>query len=435
MVAKFLLASGAALIMASAFAALDGSYVLPLDHEAIRYAGARLDDPVARLQNRLEATDAKLEYNADFGYLPSVLKQLGVPVSSQVLVFSKTSFQAARIFPKNPRALYFNDEVFVGFVRGGDVLELAAVDPTQGVVFYVLDQADTAAPRFERQDSCLQCHHSGSTLGIPGLVVRSVYPDRNGMPIFQAGSFITDHRSPLEQRWGGWYVTGTHGKHSHLGNRTFTGVSDVAAGKPESLNRKNLEGLIDAGSLLRPHSDIVALMVLEHQTRMQNMITRVGWDARMAMHQREIMNKALGERPGTMNESTTNRLKNLAEELVRHLLFTDEAPIMGPIAGTSGFAEEFASAGPRDSKGRSLRQVDLNRRLFKYRCSPLVYSRAFQSLPPLLKEQVNRRLLQVLNGEDRDPAFASISEDERVAIREILTDTKVLEPAAKPQKL
>jgi hypothetical protein len=409
-----------------AWAGLDGSYVFPADHEAIQYSKLAANDPVARLQARLAERRTKLEYHPDFGYLPSVLKQLGVPTSSQVLVFSKTSFQASRISPKNPRALYFSDEISVGFVRGGDVLEFAAADARQGVIFYTLDQENSGAPAFKRQDSCLQCHASGSTLGVPGLVVRSVYPERSGMPIFHAGSFVTDHRSPLDQRWGGWYVTGTHGEQRHLGNRVFADASETKAPAADGLNRKKLDGLIDTGSWLAPHSDIVALMVLEHQTRMQNLITRVGWEVRMASYQAEALNKALGEPAGTMSESMTKRVNNLAEELVRHMLFTDEAPLSGPVAGTSSFAQEYASAGPRDGKGRSLREFDLQKRLFRYPCSPLVYSPGFRELPPAVRERVKLRLRQILSGEDRDSVFARLSADDRTAIREILTDTHVL---------
>ena len=419
---------GAAAILATvcAYAGLEGSYVLPVDHEAIQYTKLPVTDPVARLQNKLAEKQVKLDYHPDFGYLPAVLKHLGIPSSSQVLVFSKTSFQAPRIWPRMPRALYFNDEIAVGFVRGGDVLEFAAADPRQGVIFYTLDQEKTGTPVLERQDSCLQCHASGSTLGVPGLVVRSVYPDRNGMPLFQAGSFVTDHRSPLDQRWGGWYVTGTHGDQRHMGNRVYGGAASLKTPGEDSQNRTTLEGLIDTASWPEPSSDIVALMVLEHQTRMQNLITRVGWEVRMAVYQREAMNKVFGEPPGTMTPDTTRRINNLAEELVTHMLFTDEALLTAPVAGSSRFAAEYAASGPRDRKGRSLREFDLKRRLLKYPCSPLVYSAAFQNLPPLVLDQVKRRLVEVLSGQDQSPVFARLSVDDRQAIREILTDTKVL---------
>ena len=197
------LAAALSAIAVRAFADLDGSYVLPLDDWAIQYATRPLADPVTLLQQRIKRGEAKLEHDADYGYLKSVLRNLQAPVSSQVLVFSKTSFQAARISPRIPRALYFNDHVAVGWVKGGDVVEIASVDPRQGVIFYTLDQEQSASPRIVRRDECLQCHATGSTLGVPGFVVRSVYPDASGMPLFHVGTFISDHRSPLSQRWGG----------------------------------------------------------------------------------------------------------------------------------------------------------------------------------------------------------------------------------------
>ena len=407
-----------------AFAGLDGSHVLPMDHEAILYSKSPVDDVVSRLQRKVASGEVTLDYDSTFGYLPSVLKHLQVPMSSQVLVFSKTSFQAPKISPRMPRALYFNDEVSVGFVRGGDVLELAAVDPKQGIVFHILDQEKTAKPQFDRQDQCLQCHASGGTLGVPGLVVRSVFPDRTGMPVFQAGSFITDHRSPLTERWGGWYVTGSHGEQRHMGNSFLSDQRNPEGfDRTSGANVSDLAGRIDTGAYLTPHSDIVALMLLEHQTRMQNLITRVGWETRMALHEREGMNKALGEPAGTMTESTVRRINSAVEELVRYMLFVEEAPLNGEVRGTSSFAEEYAKAGVRDKKGRSLRDLDLKTRLLRYPCSPLIYSRAFQELPERAKTQAYLRLRQVLSGEDKGPAFAKLSAADRKALCEILGDT------------
>ena len=182
------------------FFGFGGSYVVPLDHDAIQYSKRPVSDPVSKLNGQT------FEWEDGSGYLRSVLKALNVPVESQVLVFSKTSFQASRIGPVMPRALYFNDSVTVGYVRGGDVLEFAASDPKQGSIFYTLDQDPAVKPRFERRDTCLQCHQSGATTGVPGLVVRSVYPERSGMPLFQSGSFTTDHRSPLKEQIGRAHV-------------------------------------------------------------------------------------------------------------------------------------------------------------------------------------------------------------------------------------
>ena len=420
----FVVVSVAVVTAAVALAGLSGSYVVPLDDPAIQYTTRPVSDPVAKLQKRLDRGEAKLEYHPDFGYLVSVLRNLRAPVSSQVLVFSKTSFQAARIYPRMPRALYFNDGVAVGFVRGGDVLEIAAVDPSQGVIFYTLDQWRSTAPQFVRRDDCLQCHYNGSTLGVPGLLVRSVYPDMTGVPLYPRGAFITDHRSPLKERWGGWYVTGTHGKQTHLGNVVYERGNSPARDTPSGNNVTDLRRHLDTEAYLSPHSDIVALMVLEHQTRMQNLITRVAFETRMAVASQIAIDKELKRPGGELNEGTKRRIHAAADELAAYMLFAGETPIESKIAGTSDFAAEFTKEGPRDHKGRSLRQLELTRRMFQYPCSYLIYSEAFDNLPDPARDRVYQRLWEVLTGKDTSPAFAHLSMADRHAIFEILLETK-----------
>jgi hypothetical protein len=415
----------ATLLAAYAFADLDGSYILPRDHAAIQYGAAPVHDRIAALQEHLRSGKAKLEFREPHGYLDAVLKALDVPVSSQVLVYSKTSFQAPRISPRMARALYFNDDVYVGWVPGGDVLEFAAQDPQQGVIFYTMDQEAGLKARLDRRDECLQCHASGGTLGVPGIVVRSVFVERSGMPLFQAGGFVTDHRSPFAQRWGGWYVTGTHGDQRHMGN-VFAEDRD----HPEQLDREkganvtDLKSRIDIGAYLGGHSDLVALMVLEHQTRMTNLITRVNYETRMAMHEQHAINKSLGEPDDRISDSARRRIDNAAEALVKYLLFADEAVLEGPVKGTSTFARDFASRGPRDRKGRSLRDLDLTRRMFRYPCSYAIYSPAFDALPPVVRDRIYRRLHEVLTGADQTPLYARLTPPDRTAILEILRETK-----------
>ena len=398
---------------------------VPYEDAPIRYLEGAVDDPIARLQRRLDGGEATLAYDGRHGYLPAVLETLGVPESSQVLVFSKTSFQHTRISPRSPRALYYNDETYVGWVRGGDVLEVAAMDPEQGAIYYLLDQRPSPRPTFERQTyDCLSCHASGRTQGVPGLLVRSVYAGPDGQPAYNAGTFVTDHTSPLAERWGGWYVTGTHGDQRHMGNifvrdRRHPERLDTSAGA----NVTDLSDRFDTAAYLTGHSDIVALMVLEHQTQMHNRITAAGYQARLALHYEEGINEALGRPPGSMSDTTRRRIEGPAEELLRYLLFVDEERLTAPIAGTSGFAEDFASRGRRDDRGRSLRDFDLQTRLFRYPCSYLIGSEAFAALPAPVKEYVDRRLLEVLSGSDRSPEFAHLGPEDRRAILAILRDT------------
>lgn len=416
------LASGTAV----ALAGLAGSFMVPLEHEAIQYTARPIDDAVTRLQKQLSSGKVKLAYDEEHGYLKSVLRALDIPVESQVLVFSKTSFQAPRISPRMPRALYYNDHVSVGFVRGGDVLEIAAQDPKQGTVFYTLEQERTSRPQFDRNDTCLQCHQSRATLGVPGLFVSSVYPSSSGAPLFQAGTAFVYQESPISKRWGGWYVSGTHGDMTHRGNAI---VPDKL--RPDELETEGTQNVTDlsakfnTGAYLTPHSDIVSLMVLEHQSYMANLITRVGFETRMALAEAAAVNGEASALP----DSIQNRINAAAEELVEYMLFRKEAKITAPIRGTSGFAEAFMKAGPRDKRGRSLRDLDMTSRMFRYPCSYLIYSEAFDNMPPVVKDRVLRRLWEVLTGRESGAAFAHLSGDDRKAILEIITDTKQRLPA------
>jgi hypothetical protein len=408
-----------------AAAILWATSIVPLEHDAIEYAKRPVDDPISRLQRRVDAGEIRLDFRDDRGYLEAVLKVLDVPVESQVLVFSKTSFQAPRIAPRLPRALYFNDSVSIGWVRGGDVLEIAALDPRQGVIFYTLDQEPVKRPRFERRDTCLQCHQSGATEGVPGLVVRSVFPESSGIPQFHAGTFVTDHRSPMKERWGGWYVSGTHGSQTHMGNAVVRDRDKPGVLETEGTqNLTSLQGRFDTGAYPSPHSDIVALMVLEHQTRMTNLIIRLGFETRMALHDNAAINKALGRPADEMSESTVRRIHGPAEELVEYLVFANEARWEEPLEGVSGFAKTFSEAGVRTPDGRSLRDLDLRTRLLRYPCSFLIYSEAFDALPVIAKQRVYRRLWEILTGRDESKKFASLSKSDRAAVREILLATK-----------
>jgi hypothetical protein len=410
----------ACLVVSPAVAQIDG-----IDREPINYKSAPTDNVITALQQRIDAGQAKLGFVDDHGYLPAVLRELNVPRSSQVLVFSKTSFQRDRITPKTPRALYFNDDVYVGFCLRGDVVEVAAVDANLGTAFYTLDQEPADKPRFRRQhDNCLTCHASTATGGAPGHLIRSVFTDRTGNPILSAGTFRTDHTSPFAERWGGWYVTGTHGKQTHMGNWVVENKKDPEAeGNAAGQNVTDLRSRFTVANYLTPHSDIVALMVLEHQTECHNRIARAMIQTRQALHYQETLNRDLGEPADKKWDSVTRRIESAGEQLVRYLLFCGECKLTEPVAGTSDFAKEFAERGPFDTQCRSLRQFDLTTRLFKYPCSYLIYSKAFAALPAEVKDYVFRRLHEVLTGRDTSAAFAHLSAADRAAVLEILRDT------------
>lgn len=375
-----------------------------------KYAAATPTDVIARLQQRIDTGDVTLTFDPQWGYLPSLLSALRIPSSSQTLVYSKTSFQIDKIAPRTPRAIYFGDDVYVGWVQKGGVLEVASVDPSLGAVFYTLNQQAADKPRFERQThNCLQCHDSMlNTGGVPGFVVQSVYADRYGYPLPASHNPVSSDRSPFRERFGGWYVTGTHGDQLHMGNfvapqpageignaRLYIDRLDL---KPTG-NVTDLSARINAKAYLAPGSDIVALMLMIHQTSVHNLITQA------------------------LQAADTDDAMPAAEALVRGLLFVGEQPLTAPVVGSPQFAADFAKRGPRDSKGRSLRDLDLTRRLLKYPLSYLIYSEGFDVLPASMKALVSARLNDVLEGKESRVEFAMSAAD-RQAIVEILRETK-----------
>ncbi|MGE3317615.1 MAG: hypothetical protein AB7O26_21095 [Planctomycetaceae bacterium] len=424
--AVFCLTAGAAALRAQ-----DDFEKSPID-----YSRAAAENLVSRLQERLERGELQLEFDDAHGYLPSLLKSMNVPVESQMLVFSKTSMQRARITPETPRAVYFNDEAYVGYCHQGGVLEIAAADPVLGAAFYTLDQTKAEKPAIIRKtQDCLICHSITRDISIPGFVVRSVFTDSDGLPILSEGGFRVDHSTPIEDRWGGWYVTGTHGAQPHLGNLIVrkTPVRRPVL-NPEGQNLSKLDGRFPVGNYLAPHSDLVALMVFEHQAMLHNLITQANFAARQALHYEAELNEALGDPPGYRRESTTRRIADAGDRLVKGLLFVDEAPIASKIAGTSGFAGSFSAVGPRDRRGRSLREFDLSKRMFRYPCSYLIYSPQFDALHPEMRSYVAERLRAVLlnsddggektQGKEQLNAFKHLSPEDRLAIWEILNETK-----------
>ncbi|MSO21444.1 MAG: hypothetical protein EXQ56_13505 [Acidobacteria bacterium] len=390
---------------------------LPFDHATINYDAAPGTDPVGLLEKRLQSGHAKLEFDPKFGYLPSVLKNLGVNIDSQVLVFSKTSFQSPRISPATPRALYFNDSVSVGTVQRGDVLEFVSLDRNQAIQFYSLDVRKNDKPSFLRRTTeCLNCHLSTGTLNIPGLLIASSYTSADGTPAFRGAQDITDHRTPIENRWGGWYVTGNAGQTLTRGNAISIDPRHPTVLDQRDSNLASLEKKFDTSLYLAPTSDMVALMTYEHQTRMTDLLIRLGWETRLAAADNKMA-------------QFQDRFKFLVEEVAAYMLFADEARIKYPITGISTFTKTFPERGPRDKKGRSVRDFDLKTRMFRYPMSYFIYSEAFDNLPAAAKDALYRRLYGILSGKATGARYAKLSAADRTAILEILRDTKPTLPA------
>jgi len=400
----------------------------------INYKTARVNDPVARLSRKVETGKTELKFDDVYGYLKAVLKELDVPESSQTLVFSKTSMQRSRISKQTPRAIYFNDNVYVGFCQKGAVIEFATTDAKQGAIFYTLKQTPEAIPKFVRdRGQCTVCHSSSRTQSVPGYLIRSVYADASGQPEFGSGTFTTDHTSPLKERWGGWFVTGKHGDMRHMGNVTL----DKRRGelnRETGANVTTLKDRVDTSPYLTPHSDIVALMVMEYQTQMHNAIAWANYETRRAVHQSEIMNKALDRPGGFISEISQRRINSAADQVLKYLLMCDEFALTSPVVGTSSFTADFQKRGVRDSKGRSLRDLDLKTRMFRYPCSYLIYSAAFDALPGEVRSRILKKLKAILQARDGDEAYAHLTPADRRNILDILNDTKPEFAAIQPEK-
>jgi hypothetical protein len=377
------------------------------EYPTIPYTTGKRTDRVALLIDRIERGETTLEHDGARGYLESLLAALEIDPSSQTLVYSQTSLQSQLIGPKTPRAIYFNDDVYVGYVQNGPI-EIASVDSKLGPVFYLLEQE--APVRFTAElGRCMSCHDSYSLTGggVPRFIVGSGYTGTTGMLVSHEGWILISDRTPLKSRWGGWYVTGQHVSQVHLGNMVIKTLYDFD--KLEELrvgNRDTLDGLVDTKPYLTNKSDIVALLVLQHQADVQNLITRLSYDAQIAAEKRE------------------EPLEETAERLLRMMLFVDAVEYTEPISGDAEFAEQFASRAMRDAQGRSLRDFDLSRRLFRYPLSYVIYSPAFDALPSDAKGVFLRRLNDVLTGRDTSEDFADVTAADRTAILEILRATK-----------
>ncbi len=427
--------AGASVLATSALgAALAGQTQAPApfpgmlgEHPVIDYRGTPPRDVVATVNDALAAGSRTLGHDSRTGYLPAVLDALGISSASQLLVFSKTGLQRAHTGPRTPRALYFNEAVVVGYVPGASALEVAALDPTQGVVFYTLEQGPSVRPAFTRQTSCLTCHVSSATLGVPGYLVRSHLVDATGALVPHEPVVAVNHTTPHPQRWGGWFVTSEEAPPpyqllGHLGN--VTAAPHPSGGPPILSNRVMVEWLDgDAGAAgyLSRKSDHAALMVFDHQTYAANLLTRLGWEARLA---------------AARGDASSAEVAARVRELADYLLFVGEAESSVEVSPPPGFVEHLRSRLPVDHRGRSLADLAIVPRsalatdlapaepLFVHACSFMVYSPAFEGLPAAVKTAVYRRLFAVLLGQVTGPRYAHLTAPRRQAVREILLDTR-----------
>jgi len=402
-------------------------FVYDQDYPFIGYANAPQHNDVAHLIARMKSGKVKLQYREPRGYLDSLLKALKINPDSQVMVYSKTSLQSEIISPQSPRAIYFNDDTYVAWIEHTPMIEISTMDSMMGTVFYTMVERPTGAPRFERETTrCLSCHDTFSLSGggVPNFLFLSAYTRKDDEIITNDVARHTSEATPMAARWGGWYVTGDLGGIEHLGNIMPgpQGHVPLSAGNPRNL--ANLDGMVDPDAYATDKSDAVALLILQHQVDVHNLIIHANYKSRMLMERHE---------PGSSLKQVTfeqltpllqRQFKGLLEPLVRGMLMVGAARWPAAIHGNSGFATSFEAHGPRDPQGRSLRDLDLKRRLFKYPLSFLIYSEGFDYLPGAAKEYVYHRLEEILSGRDRSSTFANLSAADRKAIFEILRATK-----------
>ena len=376
---------------------------------AHEYHTRELNDPFTRLIADFESGKRELDNRSGKAFIASMLEHLDVPASSQLLVFSRTSLQTRKISGSNPRALYFNENVYVGYIPGGKV-EIVSLDPELGAIFYILDiPKSSELPVIERSGRCMNCHAAAETRRIPGLSTRSVIPGSNWGKLVSFNDKEIGHQIPISERFGGWHVTGDSGISDHKGNLTG-----------ERVGGKIVTEVIEPGTefdwsaYLTETSDILPHLLLEHQAGFMNLVLEATYRARTYQH--------IGK--GEIKPEHVAVLHGLADELVRYLLFADEAKFpAGGIRVDPQYREDFLADRKEASNGISLKDLDLETRIFKHPCSYLIHSDVFQATSDLFKQRVYQVLGEALSIEKPNPDFAYLSVTEKEAIRGILRET------------
>ena len=378
--------------------------------EAPHHYWTEPDDPFNHFIKRVEKGEVKLDARSgEKEFVAGLLKQLDIPISSQLWVFSGTSLQSGRITPRNPRAIYFNEEVYVGYVPGGQ-MEVASLDPDRGTIFYIFDMPrDGGTVRFQRSEKCMNCHAGDAQFKVPGLAVESVIPGPNtgSLDAFRRGD--SGHTIPLENRFGGWIVTGAPASLKHHGNAT----GDLNAGKMD-LTPVTPGTQFDVSRYPVQTSDLLAHLIFEHQVGFTNRVTEA----------RDLTRAALTAGKGRIRSEDAKVLEAKADALARYLMFADEAPLPHEgITGDSAFKADFLRNRKTAPDGTSLKDLDLRTRLFKHRCSYMLYSRVFTTLQPEFKKLVYARLSAAVSETGASRDFNYLPLPEKRAIRGIVGAT------------
>ena len=331
------------------------TYELP----PFNYSTAQPQDAIARLQARIAL--GKVDFGeTDRQMVEALLRELHIPIESQLLVYSKTSLQRERIRPTRPRALYFNDTCYVGWVPSG-LIEVTTIDPVLGPIFYSLNPSSgrtNLEHSVVRDSDCLRCHGGNFVRGIPGVFARSVFTNEEGEPMLRFGTELVDFRTPFANRWGGWYVTGKHGQALHRGNVMASEKNnEVVVDFRLGANITDLSRFFDTREYLKNSSDIVALLVFEHQLAMQNTLTKASLNSRHMLDYQIKLQRDLKEpiSDEPVYDSVKKVFDSCAREIVDDLLFKDEAELPEGIEGSPGFQRAFVAIAQRSADGDSLK--------------------------------------------------------------------------------
>jgi hypothetical protein len=373
------------------------------------YWNRPLKDRFTLLKNDLESGKLALDRSGEKAFLVSFLKALNIPVSSQMLVFSTTSLQLRFITPSNPRALYFTDDLYVGYIPGGR-MEIVSLDPEVGGIFYIFDIPRGEQPvRVERSNRCMNCHAAADTQFVPGIVIKSVVPGPTGGSLNAFRTEQTGHGIPFEQRFGGWYLTGKHAITNHWGNL-------FGRSTPQGLTKNPVMPgkTYDAGRYPLGTSDILPQLLHEHQAGFVNRVLEASYRARTDLFASK----------GKLTAAQDAELTKQAQLLTRYLLYADEVSLPGGgLEGDATYKTDFLKDRKPAPNGASLRDFDLKTHLFKYRCSYMIYSPVFRGLPAPLKQRVYQHLYGALNVEKPEKDYAYLPAEEKKSIRAILKAT------------
>jgi hypothetical protein len=402
----------ALLVFASGWCGALAEEIIPsVDFEAPEhgYYDTQPRDPFSKLASSIAKGQLAIDTSSETRYLGDLLKVLNVPASSQALVYSATSLQLSYISIEHPRAMYFNEDVYVGHVRGGRI-EVISMDPELGAIFSIFDvpRKPGQPVTVERSERCMNCHANGSTGRVPGVVLKSVMPGPNNGSLDSYRRDQIGHQVPLADRFGGWHVTGAEGFSDHRGNLLGRYVDGKIVTSPALPGQ-----YADLSVYLRPSSDILPLLVLDHQAAFTNKLTELVYRWRGA--------RVRGAEAG---------LQEKIDEFVRYTLFADEVPLpKGGFPGDPDYRRDFAAAGRTDSQGRSWREFDLKTRMFRYRCSYMLDTALFRGIPVPLQERIFGRMRQALDPAKPDPRYAYLPVAEKTAIVEILRGTMFARPS------